>query len=141
MIIKGDDMRKKEWFRIQLVGTSSSPLGPFKFSSKPVYDQAQTEDACLWYDQSLKKYYMSCHVMGKPELALFYSENGVDWQMDEKSVFMKKEFTLSDGTTWKPERVERPFVLTDDNGKPIMFYVAVADKSVNGNIAVPIHMK
>ncbi len=26
---------------------------------------------------------------------------------------MKKEFAMSDGTVWKPARVERPFVLTD----------------------------
>ena len=79
--------------------------------------------------------------MKKPNLALFNSENGTDWQLDERSVFMKKEFTLSDGTKWKPERVERPFVLTNDKGQPIMLYVAVADKNVNGNIAIPIKLK
>ena len=69
------------------------------------------------------------------------SENGSDWQPDERSIFMKKEFTLTDGTIWKPERVERPFVLTNEKGQPIMLYVAVADKNVNGNIAIPIKVK
>jgi hypothetical protein len=141
MIMKGDDVNKKKWFRIQLVGTSSSPNGPFKFASKPVYDVAQTEDACMWFDEVLNKYYMVCHVMKKPNLALFNSENGTDWHLNERSVFMKKEFTLSDGTKWKPERVERPFVLTNDKGQPIMLYVAVADKNVNGNIAIPIKLE
>jgi hypothetical protein len=141
MIMKGDDVNKKKWFRIQLVGTSSKPNGPFKFASKPVYDVAQTEDACMWFDEVLNKYYMVCHVMKKPNLALFNSENGTDWHLDERSVFMKKEFTLSDGTKWKPERVERPFVLTNDKGQPIMLYVAVADKNVNGNIAIPIKLE
>ena len=53
---------------------------------------------------------------------------------------MKKYFKLKDGTIWKPERVERPFVLTNEKGQPIMVYVAVADKNVNGNIAIPIHL-
>lgn len=141
MIMKGDDVNKEKWFRIQLVGKSSSHSGPFKFSSKPVYDKAQTEDACIWFDKNLNKYYMVCHVMGKSDLALFNSENGIEWQPDGKNIFMKKEFTLSDGTIWKPERVERPFVLTDETGKPVMLYVAVADKNVNGNIAVPIKFK
>ncbi|MBK3518895.1 glycoside hydrolase family protein [Carboxylicivirga marina] len=141
MIMKGDDVSKEKWFRIQLVGKASAPDGAFEFSSKPVYDKAQTEDACLWFDEKLNKYYMVCHVMRKRALALFNSENGNDWQLDERDVFMKKEFTLSDGTVWKPERVERPFVLTDEKGQPIMLYVAVADKNVNGNIAIHINLE
>jgi hypothetical protein len=139
MIMKGDDVAKAKWFRIQLVGDSENPDGPFKFLKKPVYDKAQTEDACIWYDQELDNYYMVCHVMGKRDLALFYSDNGKDWEPHERSVFMKKEFLLEDGTLWKPERLERPFVLTDDTGKPIMLYVAIADQGINGNIAIPIH--
>ena len=140
MIMKGDDVTKDEWFRIQLVGKASNPEGPFEFSSKPVYNQAQTEDACIWYDNVHNYYYMVCHVMGKSELALFKSKNGSDWQPDERKIFMKKEFSLLNGTIWKPERVERPFVLTDETGKPIMLYVAVSDKNVTGNIAIPIHL-
>jgi hypothetical protein len=141
MIMKGDDMNYEEWFRIQLVGNSNNPEGPFKFSKKPVYADVQTEDACMWFDKVLNKFYMVCHVMGKNELALFNSKNGVDWQPDERSVFMKKEFMLSDGSIWKPERVERPFVLTNEKGQPIMLYVAVADNDVNGNIAIPINIE
>ncbi len=139
MIMKGDDVNHEKWFRIQLVGNSDKPDGPFLFEEKPVYAEAQTEDACLWFDDVLKKYFMVCHVIGKSELALFNSENGMDWQPDERSIFMKKEFELSDGTIWKPKRVERPFVLTNEKGQPIMLYVAVADKNVSGNIAIPIH--
>lgn len=141
MIMKGDDVNKEEWFRIQLVGKAPTPEGPFEFSSKPVYDKAQTEDACIWFDNVLNAYYMVCHVMGKSELALFKSVNGSDWQPDERKIFMKKEFSLSDGTIWKPERVERPFVLTDETGKPVMIYVAVADKNITGNIAIPIKIE
>ncbi|WP_010134686.1 glycoside hydrolase family protein [Ochrovirga pacifica] len=138
MIVKGDDLKHKKPFRIQLVGNADSPEGPFEFHPEPVYAKAQTEDATLWYDTILKKYFMVCHVMGKRDLALFSSTNGKAWQEDKRSVFMKKEFVLTDGTVWKPKRVERPFVLTDKNGQPIMIYVAVYDKNVNGNIAIPI---
>jgi len=141
MIMKGDDVNHEEWFRIQLVGFSDKPSGPFDFALKPVYNQAQTEDACIWFDNVLNRYYMVCHVMGKSELAFFNSADGIDWQPDNREIFMKKEFTISDGTIWKPKRVERPFVLTDDTGKPIMIYLAVLDKNVSGNIAVSIEMK
>lgn len=141
MIMKGDDVNREKTFRIQLVGNSDAPEGVFNFNSKPVFDEVQTEDACMWFDQVLNKYYMVCHVMGKSELALFNSVNGFDWQADERKIFMKKEFTLTDGTLWKPKRVERPFVLTNEKGQPKMLYVAVYDGDVNGNIAIPIENK
>lgn len=141
MIMKGDDLQHKNPFRIQLVGSSKKPNGPFDFKAKPVYAKAQTEDACIWFDQVIGKHFMVCHVMGKSELALFNSENGFDWKEDERKVFMKKEFLLSNGTIWKPKRVERPFVLTNEKGQPIMIYVAVYDNNVNGNIAIPIELK
>jgi hypothetical protein len=141
MIMKGDDLQHEKPFRIQLVGNSKNPEGSFEFNEKPVYAEAQTEDACMWFDQVLNKYFMVCHVMGKSDLALFNSEDGFDWQQDERSVFMKKEFVLSDGSIWKPKRVERPFVLTNELGQPIMIYVAVYDQNVNGNIAIPIEYK
>jgi hypothetical protein len=141
MIMKGDDLKHKDPFRIQLVGNSKKPNGPFDFKTKPVYASAQTEDACMWFDQVIGKYFMVCHVMGKSELALFSSKNGFDWEQGERNIFMKKEFVLSDGTIWKPKRVERPFVLTNEKGQPIMIYVAVYDNNVNGNIAIPIELK
>ncbi|NIJ45589.1 hypothetical protein FHR24_002057 [Wenyingzhuangia heitensis] len=141
MIMKGDDLQHKKPFRIQLVGNAKNPEGPFNFYEKPVYAKAQTEDACMWFDKILNKHFMVCHVMGKSELALFSSTNGFDWQPDERKIFMKKEFLLSNGTIWKPKRVERPFVLTNNDGQPIMIYVAVYDKNVNGNIAIPISWK
>ena len=137
MIMKGDDVGKDEWFRIQLVGHAAKAEGPFQFGKKPVYDKKQTEDAGIWYDTSRQKYYMTCHVMGLPDLALFSSKDSYQWEPASQPVLMKKEFLLDNGEIWKPERVERPFVLTDDNGKPVMLYVAVYDNGASGNIAVP----
>ncbi|VGO16339.1 hypothetical protein PDESU_04930 [Pontiella desulfatans] len=137
MIMKGDDANKPDtWFRIQLVGHSQFPEGPFTFQQQPVYSKKQTEDAGIWFDQKAGRYYMACHVMGKRDLALFSSNDGKLWQPDRQRVFMKKQFRLADGSVWKPDRVERPFILTDDSGKPVMLYLAVADKDINGNIAV-----
>lgn len=51
---------------------------------------------------------------------------------------MKKEIRLNDGTVWKPERFERPFVLTDEQGEPVMLFIAILDKGRTGNISVPL---
>ena len=136
MIMKGDDPAKEKWFRMQLVGQSKKAEGPFKFEKQPVYKEAQTEDAGIWYNKETKTYNMICHVMSKPDMALFTSKDGIKW--NGPTLFMKKEIPLDDGRIWKPARVERPFVLTDDNGVPIMIYVAIFDKGISGNIAIPL---
>lgn len=138
MIMKGDDVRHEEVHRIQFVGHADNPEGPFTFQDEPVYAEAQTEDAALWYDQQRERFFMTVHVMWQPELALFTSEDSYNWQMAENPVFMKKEIQLDDGSVWTPDRLERPFVLTDDQGNPEMLYVAVSDSGVTGNIAIPV---
>ena len=138
MIMKGDALGNENWFRIQLVGHSTQPEGPFEFVQKPVYNKVQTEDAGIWYDKLAEQFYMTCHVMGKPDLALFTSSDSYNWKLADTPLFMKKEIVLDDGTVWKPERLERPFILTDEQGKPIVLYIAISDQGINGNIAIPI---
>ncbi|REE02237.1 glycoside hydrolase family protein [Marinoscillum furvescens] len=138
MIMKSDDARKGKYHQIQFVGRAKRPDGPFQFNNQPVYAEKRTEDASMWYDQRAKCYYMVCHVLGQRALAMFTSVDGMDWQRASQPVLMKKEFTLTNGEIWKPERLEQPRVLTDRSGRPVMLYVAVADKGVNGNIAVPL---
>ena len=137
MIVKGDDVLKKKWFRIQLVGHSDKAEGPFVFQEKPIYSKAQTEDACLWYDQTQKRFHSLFHVMGKPYLAHLISDDSYVWHEAKPFFMIKKEFVLSDGTIWKPGRVERPFVLTSEKGRAKWIYCGVAEGNTWGNIASP----
>ena len=68
------------------------------------------------------------------------SEDGIHWREAEPFTFTQKEFVMTDGSIWKPTRVERPFVLTNEKGVPEMLYLAVWDhqQKLNGNIAVPL---
>lgn len=138
MIMKGDAIGKQNWHRIQLVGTAESAAGPFQFQNEPVYAERQTEDACIWYNQNDGDYNMVCHVMGRPDLAWFKSKDGLNWRPAPQPVFMKKEIRLDDGTVWKPQRFERPFVLTDAQGEPLMLFIAIFDQGRTGNIAMPL---
>lgn len=142
MVMKGDDVNRKERFRIQFAGHSEKPEGPFVFLEQPVYSKAQTEDASIWYDNQDNLFYMICHVMRTPDLMGFYSLDSKHWELNKNPVMLRKQIPLSDGSVWKPDRVERPFILTDDRGKPCMIYVAISDsvngKDINGNIAIPL---
>ncbi|MGS2722630.1 glycoside hydrolase family protein [Porticoccus sp. GXU_MW_L64] len=138
MIAKGDDQRKEGIFRIQLVGHADRAEGPYVFQQQPIYDKAQTEDASIWYDRTEQRFNSLVHVMGKPELAHLVSDDGVNWREGTPFTYLHKTFELSDGTTWTPKRFERPFVLTDKQGRAEWLYVAVLDKGISGNIAVPL---
>jgi len=137
MIVKGDDVHKKGWFRIQLVGHSDKAEGPFTFQDKPIYDKAQTEDACIWYDQTQKRYHSIVHVMSKNYLAHLISDDSYHWREAKPFALMKKQFNLSNGKVWKPNRVERPFVLTNEKGQAQWIYTGVTIGQNWGNLASP----
>ena len=89
MIMKGDDVSKEQWFRIQLVGESTLAEGPFKFEKEPVYDNANRR--CMYVVRPrIKALFYGLSRYGKRDLALFYSDNGKDWEPHERSVFMKE---------------------------------------------------
>ena len=137
MIVKGDDVHKKGWFRIQLVGHADKAEGPFTFQEKPIYDKAQTEDACIWYDETQAQFHSLIHVMGKPFLAHLVSEDGYKWSEAKPFAVMQKAFSLANGKIWKPSRVERPFVLTNEKGQPQWLYCGTAVGNKWGNVACP----
>jgi hypothetical protein len=137
MIIKGDDVNHERVHRVQFVGESTHPEGPFTFHETPVFDRRQTEDACIWYEEATGLYNMVVHVMGG-HLNRLVSRDGLSWEPAEPFVFMRKEFAMSDGSIWKPDRVERPFMLLDERGRPEMFYVAILDGKKEANIALKV---
>jgi len=138
MIAKGDDATHEETFRVQLVGHAAKPAGPFLFQPEPMYAGAQTEDACIWFDQSDDCFHCIFHVLGKPHLVQMLSTDGRCWTKAEPFIFMDKQFQLADGTSWRPKRLERPFVLTDTTGRAAWLYTAASDTELSGNIAVPL---
>lgn len=138
MIAKGDDVRHQDPFRIQCIGISDRPDGPFQVLENPAFDEVQTEDACIWYDSRHKRIRSVVHVLFQPTLVEITSENGLDWEKAEPFVFTRKEFRLDDGTLWKPDRAERPFVLPDEQGNPEWLYIAVKQGERSGNVAVKL---
>ncbi len=138
MIVKGDDVRHEKPFRIQCVAIADNPLGPFEQIEKPILEDVSTEDACIWYDKKRSQFRSVVHVLYEPRLVELVSDNGRDWRKAEPFLFMRKEFQMSDGSIWKPDRMERPFVLTDDNGSPEWLYVGVKQGDLSANVAVKI---
>jgi hypothetical protein len=131
MIIKGDKPNEKRFIRNQALATASVPTGPFVMQPKPVIDYLDTEDASMWFDSGHKRFYAVFHA--HRFIGLITSKDGYHWEKAEQHEVTPKGIAFDDGSTWMPERMERPFVLTDEKGRPRFLYVACkkGDDSVN----------
>jgi len=125
------------WRGIHGVALGDSPTGPFTATDLFVFDVrnedgtlASGEDPYVWYHQEHGKFYavlkdFTGKITGKlPGLALLESEDGIDWTRPKEPFFMKKELVLSPGDTIQVKRLERPQLLVDERGNPLVLYAA-----------------
>ncbi|MEN8115345.1 MAG: glycoside hydrolase family protein [Bacteroidota bacterium] len=127
------------WRGVHGVALSDSPTGPFKATDHFVFDIrnedgtiASGEDPFVWYHKAHKKFYVVLKdfsgriTEGKPGLAILESIDGIKWTKPDNPFFMKKQVVLNSGDTIKVDRLERPQLLTDENGNPQVLYSACA---------------
>lgn len=135
LIVKGDKPNEKRFIRNQAVGVSQHPDGPFEIQEKPVIDYLDTEDMSVWYDNSRDRFYGVFHTHNY--IGLVTSKNGTDWEKSNEFVLKNKEILMEDGTTLKPDRMERPFVYQED-GLPKVLSVAIKKGNDSYNVFIPI---
>ncbi|MCO6043208.1 glycoside hydrolase family protein [Aeoliella sp. ICT_H6.2] len=134
MIVKGDKPGSRA--RNQALAIANSPVGPWTIQDAPVIDDLDTEDASIWYDQTRKRFYAVFHARGF--LGMMTSPDGYHWEKAAQYKLTPKEIVFDDGTTWKPDRMERPFVLTDDRGQPQQLFVACKRGDTSVNVCLPL---
>lgn len=116
---------------------SDSPTGPFKTMDNIIFDirmtdgkVASAEDPYVWYYKKHNCFYalvkdFSGKLTGsEPGLALLKSKDGMQWNKPEIPVHLKKEIVLKNGSILKVAHLERPQLLTDTDGTPIVLYAA-----------------
>ena len=146
------------WRGIHGVALSDSPEGPFVPLDIPVFDlpssdgqKLSAEDPYVWYNQKEKLFYaifkdFTGHFThAEPCLAIMYSKDGIHWELPKHSLFMKKELILRTGDTIKVDRLERPQLLLNDNGDPLVLYADCSIKDLNAksdgssfNVQIPL---
>jgi len=125
------------WRGVHGVALADSPTGPFFAMDHFVFDVrnedgtlANGEDPYVWYHRKHAKFYavlkdFSGKITGEvPGLALLESENGIKWTKPEQAFFMRKEVVLNTGDTLSVKHLERPQLLLDENGNPLVLYAA-----------------
>ncbi len=90
----------------------------------------------MWYDQTRKRFYAVFHARGF--IGMMTSSDGYTWEKALNYKLTPKVISFDDGTMWKPDRMERPFVLTDEQGSPVILFVACRKGNHSINIALPL---
>jgi len=138
LIIKGDKDQIKWWVRNQAIAISENPDGPFIMQKKPVIDYLDTEDMSVWYDQKRERFYGVFHTnKGGGFIGMVTSPDGINWKKSNEFVLMSKQIHMTDGTLFKPDRLERPFIFYEDK-KPKVLSLAVKNGDESYSIFIPI---
>lgn len=146
------------WKGVHGVAMSDTPTGPFTATDHVVFDVklkdgkiASAEDPFVWYHKGHAKFYAVLKdftgriTEQEPGLALLESSDGIEWAKSAHPFFMKKEISLKNGGNIEVNRLERPFLLIDANGIPLVLYAACSVGNINPkkdgtsfNVHIPI---
>ncbi len=135
LIVKGDKPNEIRFIRNQAIAISNSPTGPFEIQPKPVIDYLDTEDMSLWYDTDLDYFYAVFHAHSF--IGMVSSPDGIHWKKATEYSLMPKTVPLKNREALKPDRLERPFVYSED-GKARVLSLAVKKGDESYCIFIPI---
>ena len=154
------NMRDRQGPVKHLAAYSESPPGPFIKIEKPIFTNPQkpsddsfiAEHPFIWYSKSDSRFMAVVRDIedvfsGEADgLALFESKNGLnDWAPSEYPIVLKSSFKWEDGTQ-SVSRVERPWLMFDEDGKPVMLCGATRlssgdECSNSANVMIPLKLK
>jgi arylsulfatase A-like enzyme len=124
---------------VHMVATAPAPTGPFELAGV-VLDTPETsaEDPYVWYDRRRDRYFAIVKDFSQsgtltPQfgaLALITSEDGIhDWRRADHPVVSLRELRNEDGTTTGLAHLERPQLLLDEDGQPLILFAAASIRS------------
>lgn len=135
LIVKGDKPNETRFIRNQAVAVSDSPAGPFEMQEKPVIDYIDTEDMSVWYDRKRDYFYGVFHAHNF--IGMVCSPDGINWEKAPEYELMPKILRLKSGGEIEPDRLERPFVFTE-NGEPQVMSLAVKKDDESYIVFIPV---
>jgi hypothetical protein len=120
---------------------ADDPSGPFTLIPGPVFSDQAREDENDWYDPATGKYLLLIKNFSGPAIEQLQSTDSTNWisQGIQGGTIVRWD----DGTDEVFTALERPHLLTDSNGVPVMLYLA-AQRPLGGgavqtfNVHVPL---
>ena len=130
------------------IAVADDPAGPFEKHGKPIMVNPEhdwsVEDAFIWYENgkfySLAKDFQGYFTKaGKGHVALFCSDDGLDWKPDENYLAFKRELEFENEVV-KLHRMERPQIYLEDGKPKVLLCACMPDEVAEDtfNISIPI---
>lgn len=136
LIIKGDKPGTTRFERNQALAISTKPDSDFKIMDKPVIGDWDTEDVSMWYDKKTQRYYAVFHA--HTYIGMMTSVDGETWEKAiDYEVIPKSIPTANNGEPIIPDRMERPFVYTE-NDKPQVLSLAIKKGNDTYILTIPL---
>ena len=151
---------KKNFSPIHGVAIADSPTGPFKVNPDPILivkkedgSIAMAEDPFIWYNKPRNSFFALVRdfkgdITGYGHsMALFRSNDGINWQTAENVLASDLNIKWENGMIDQVARLERPQLLLDIDGEPLVLYCACAiepptdEKTNTFNIQIPLKLK
>lgn len=131
---------------VHLTAVADSPEGPFEKQMRPVFTakdaEFPAEDPYVWLDENcyyaiVKDMHGAFTDAGR-SLVLFYSLDGMNWNLAEQPLVSKLEINWENDTVQKVVALERP-QLYIENGKPVALLCAVNEtRDHSFNVQIPL---
>lgn len=120
---------------------ADDPAGPFTLVPGPVFSNQGREDENHWYDAAREKYFLLCKNFSGSGIEQLESNDSTNWV--SRGVQFGKLIQWADGVTEAVEALERPQLLRDDDGEPLMLFMACRRALPNGskesfNVHIPL---
>jgi hypothetical protein len=120
---------------------ADDPAGPFTLIPGPAFSDQAREDENDWYDATAGKYFLLIKNFAGPATEQLQSTDSTNWT--SQGIQFGAIIRWEDGTDEVFSALERPHMLQDSNGQPIMLYMA-AQRSLGGgavetfNVHIPL---
>jgi hypothetical protein len=135
---------------VHLVATADKPEGPWKKNLTPIFtrpgEHFPAEDPFIWHDgdryRAVVKDFKGIFTGRGTSLALWESRDRFDWQLAKHPFVTTTEIVWTDGARRKLNALERPQLIFDARGVPLVLLCAGAYESGRArsfNVAIPLH--
>ncbi len=139
MMFKSSSQKNGYGHMTHWIAGSDNPAGPFKLIG-PVFTDAEysAEDPYFWFDKKRNKFYAIVKDFSHSgkltsqfgALALITSDDGItNWKPAENPLVSLRHYVDENGDTVKLAHLERPQLLLNENGQPLVLYSATAKRS------------
>jgi autotransporter-associated beta strand protein len=112
---------------------ADNPDGPYTLMTGPMFSNQAREDENHWYDPASGKYYLVIKNFTGPATEQLQSYDSTNWT--SQGIQFGTALRWEDGTDEVFNALERPALLTDTNGTPIMLYMAAQRPLGGGAVA------